>query len=205
MQIIKADGYLGYTQIMARHRTNWDRHVDKFLDQYPELRADAQQKLNGLYSHDDYPEPHKVAQKFSMDIAFFPVPDAADWRVNLSDDETEFLRKQIEEKVMASQGRAMKEAWDRIFKVVEKAHLRLSNPEGRIYESLVENARELCEILPSLNIADDPNLERMRQEVERELCDYHVDDLRKNEGVRLAVADKMKEIMDKMGPFMGAL
>jgi len=203
LRIIKADGYLGFTQVVARHRTNWDRHVEKFLGEYPELRETARENLNGFYNHDDYPEPHKVAQKFQMDVAFYPVPEANDWRVNLSDAETDFLRQQIEEKVMASQGRAMKEAWDRIFKVVEKAHLRLSNPEGRIYESLVENARELCEILPSLNIADDPNLERMRREVERELCDYHVDDLRKNEGTRLAVADKMKEIMDKMGPFMG--
>jgi hypothetical protein len=205
MSIIKTDGYLGFTQVMARHKQKFDGTVSKFMAEYPSLREAAQSRLNGLYNHTDYPQPHKVAEKFKMEVAFFPVPDANDWRVQLSDTETEFLRKQIEDKVMESQGRAMREAWDRIHAVVSKARERLADPKNVFRDSLVENARELCRILPSLNIADDPHLERMRDEVERNLCDYDPDDLRKNEGVRLAVADKMKEIMDRMGPFMGAV
>jgi hypothetical protein len=204
MQILKADGYLAFTQLMANHKRKWDSLVPAFLAEYPQLYVEARQRLNGLFCMEDYPSPDKVAEKFRMDVAFYPVPDASDWRVSLSDTETEFLRKQIEDKVTDSQGRAMKEAWERIYKVVSKAHRQLS-PEGKIFDSVIENARELCAILPALNIADDPHLEAMRQQVERELCDYDADDLRKNKHVRNAVADKMAEIMAKMGPFMGAV
>ena len=206
MQIIKADGYLGFTQVMANHKQKFQSLVTRFLNDYPALRQEAQAKLNGLYSTDDYPRLDVVASRFNCEVAFFPVPDANDWRVELSDTETEFLRKQIEDKVMEHQGRAMREAWDRIHAVVSKARERLADPKNVFRDSLVENARELCRILPSLNIADDPRLEQMRNEVERNLCDYDPDDLRKNEGVRLAVADKMKalqEVMDKMGPMYG--
>ena len=204
MQIIKADGYMAFTQVIARRKQEWDSLVTRFLNDYPALRATAGAKLNGLYNHDDYPAPHRVAEKFKMEVAFYPVPDANDWRVELSDTETEFLKQQIEDKVMERQGVAMREAWDRIHAVVSKARERLSDPKNVFRDSLVENARELCKILPSLNIADDPRLEQMRNEVERHLCDYDPDDLRKNEGVRLAVADKMADIMARMGPFMGA-
>ena len=204
MQIIKADGYMAFTQVIARRKQEWDSLVTRFLNDYPALRATASAKLNGLYNHDDYPAPHRVAEKFKMEVAFYPVPDANDWRVELSDTETEFLKQQIEDKVMERQGVAMREAWDRIHAVVSKARERLSDPKNVFRDSLVENARELCKILPSLNIADDPRLEQMRNEVERHLCDYDPDDLRKNEGVRLAVADKMADIMARMGPFMGA-
>ena len=204
MGILKADGYLGFTQIMSRHKTVWDRYVSSFLADYPLLRAEAQMALNGLYHTDDYPHPDDVAQKFRMDVSFYPVPDAADWRVQLSEEETDKIRRQIEEKVMESQGRAMKEAWGRIYDLVSRAHKQLSNPDTGVRNSLLDNARELCRLLPSLNIADDPNLEHMRNEVERHLCDYDVDDLRRNPSVKADVADKMKDIMARMGPFMGA-
>lgn len=204
MGIIKADGYLGFTQIMSRHKANWDVAVARFLSEYPSLRDAAKARLNGLYSLEDYPHPRRVEEKFKLDIAFYPVPDAGDWRVSLSDEETERLKAQITEKVMESQGRAMKEAWDRIHGVVRRAHERLSQPDAIFRDSLIENARELCRILPSLNITDDPHMERMRDEVERHLCDYEPDDLRRNPGVRAAVSDKLAEIMSKMGPFMGA-
>jgi hypothetical protein len=203
MGIIKADGYLGFTQVMSRHKQTWDAAVSRFLVEYPELRDAARAKLNGLFCMDDYPEPHRVAEKFRLDVAFYPVPDAADWRVSLSDEETDRIKEQITAKVAESQGRAMKEAWDRIYNVVSRAHDRLADPKNIFRDSLIENARELCKILPSLNIADDPALERMRDAVERHLCDYEPDDLRNNPGVRAAVSDKLADIMSKMGPFMG--
>ena len=202
--IIKADGYLGFTKIMSEHKRKWDNAVAAFIADYPKLREDAKFLLNGLYKDEDYPEPEVVAQKFKMDVAFFPVPDAGDWRVGLSDAEVERLKAQVTDRVMEAQGRAMKEAWQRVFNVVSRAHERLSNPDNIFRDSLIENARELCRILPSLNIADDPALEKARQDIEYNLCDYEPDDLRKNENLRANVSAKLAEIMAKMGPMFGA-
>jgi hypothetical protein len=189
---------------MNRHQRAWERLVDKFIGEYPALRDDARARLNGLYCDADYPPTHEVRAKFKFDMAFYPVPDSKDWRVQLSDSETDYLRRQIEDKVMSCQGRAMREAWDRIYKVVSKAQERLADLKNVFRDTLIENARELCEILPTLNIADDPHLESMRDEVERRLCAYDPDDLRNNDHVRLAVADQLKDMMERMAPFMGA-
>jgi hypothetical protein len=198
MGIIKADAYMNFTSVMAGHKTQWEGMVRKFVDQYPDLREDARHLLGSLYRDDDYPEPALIAGKFRMDLSFFPVPDAGDWRVSLGDAEVEELREQVAAKVMESQGRAMQEAWNRIHEVVERAHERLSDPYNIFRDSLIENARELCDLLPTLNIADDPKLERVRKEVKAKLCAHDPQDLREDEALRAEVSAGLDDIMKKM-------
>ena len=47
-------------------------------------------------------------------------------------------------------------------------------------DSTVNHLVDLCEMLPRLNVMDDPNLEAMRQEVEAKLAGYNPDVLRAN-------------------------
>jgi len=203
VQIIKADSYLGFTQMMSTWKSKWFAAVDAFLAVYPQLQQDARWKLNSLYRDEDYPDVDKLREKFSMDIGFLPVPSAADWRVDLSADEIDGLRRQITEQVASSQATAMKAAWQRVYEVVSKAHERLKEPDNIFRDSLVENARELCSLLPSLNIADDPELERMRQTLEGTLCKHDAQALRDDSKLRKETSDKLAEVMAKMGSLYG--
>lgn len=199
VQILKSDGYIDFTQWFNTARTEWLQAVDDFVMVYPALQADARLLLNSLYRDEDYPDPAQVRAKFNIDIGFQPVPQAGDWRVDIGDDALETLRQQIEERVTASQGVAMQAAWQRVYDVVAKAHERLASPDAIFRDSLVDNAVELCRLLPSLNLTDDPQLEAMRYEIEGALCRHNPDTLRKAPDVRSEAAAKLKEIMDKMG------
>jgi hypothetical protein len=68
---------------------------------------------------------------------------------------------------------------------------------------MIENAREICMILPRLNFADDPNLESLRQEVEMGIANHHPDALRNDPDLRRDTAAEAKAIMNKMSVFMG--
>jgi hypothetical protein len=68
---------------------------------------------------------------------------------------------------------------------------------------MLENARETCDLLTRLNIADDPNLEAMRKQVETKLLDYHPDTLRNDLDTRQDTAEDARKIMDAMSVFMG--
>lgn len=199
MGIIKTEGYLEFTRMMGALKAEWDDAVADFVLAYPSLYEDAKFLLGSLHKAEDYPDPATIASKFRMDVSFYPVPSAADWRVDIADSAMDKLREQITEKVMESQARAMKEAWQRLYDVVSKAHERLSVPDNIFRDSLIENARELCAVLPTLNIADDPDLERLRRELEGSLCQYDPDDLRKSDFARKHASDKLAEIMSKMG------
>lgn len=203
MQIIKSEGYMKFTAMIADHKCKWDDAVTKFLDCYEDSINDARHLLGTLFKDEDYPSLSVVREKFKMDVAFTPVPSANDWRVELSDTEVNALRKQIEERVSDSQSKAMQEAWQRVYDVVSKAHERLANPDAIFRDTLVENAVELCSLLPSLNLADDPHLEQMRQEIEGSLCAHTPEQLRVSPLAREQVAAKMADIMSKMGGMYG--
>lgn len=204
MGIIKTDGYIAFTRMMGELKASWDDLVRDFVQEYPSLYNDAKFLLGSLHKPEDYPEPEAIASKFRMEISFFPVPNANDWRVDVADDQMDSLRAQITEKVLESQGKAMKEAWQRLYDVVSKAHERLSSPDNIFRDSLIDNARELCTILPTLNIADDAELEKLRRELEGSLCQYDPEDLRRSTFARQHASGKLADMMAKMGGMYAA-
>lgn len=201
VNIIKSDGYMDFCSEMSPLLDDWRRLVDAFVIAYPQLREDAKLLLQGLWKEEDYPEPETVRAKFDIDVSFMPVPDQADWRVSLGDEEMERLRLQITAKVHDSQTMAMKEAWKRVYDMVQHAHGRLADPKAIFRDSLVENARELCALLPVLNIADDPEMEKVRHDIEGTLCTYNTDTLREDPKVRSDAARQLEEVMSKMSAF----
>lgn len=203
-QIIKSTGFLEFNEVMSNYRTERAHLVDAFCADYPLLKADAPQKLKGLYREEDYPPVSEIRHKFHMGVSYMPVPDAADWRVDVSDENLEVLRESITRNVERSVGEAMQDAWKRIYDTVSKIHERLADPDNIFRDSLVENAVDLCRILPDLNINDDPNLEALRRELEGSICNTTPDTLRNSVGQRERVADKMADIMAKMGAFYAA-
>lgn len=200
VQIIKADGYMDFTQVMREQMSAWWQAVDEFVKEYPDLCEAAKVALNGLWRSEDYPDASAIRSKFNIDVIFTPVPEAGDWRVSLSDDEIARLEAQVSERVTSAQAGAMREAWRRVYDLVQHAHDRLSDPQTIFRNSLVENARELCTLLPSLNIADDPALEAMRYDIEGALAQHDPEVLRHDPVVRSDSARKLADLMRRMGP-----
>jgi len=98
----------------------------------------------------------------------------------------------------------MNDCWHRLYKHVEHITEKLSDPKNIFRDSMLDNARETCDLLTRLNITEDPNLESMRQAVERKLLDHHPDTLRNDFDVRQDTAAEARKIMDAMSVFMGA-
>lgn len=204
MQILRTVGFIDFTQELDTMKQHWLGLVRDFIYEYPNLVRRAQHDLGTMFDPDDYPDQSDLSAKFALNVKYLPVPESDDWRVNLSDEAVDFLRKNVEDQIRQSQRQAMQEAWSRLYKVVERAHDRLADPKAIFRDSLVENAVELCGLLPSLNIANDVNLERMRQEIERSLCAFDANTLRKDADARAQAAASMKKAMDKMSAFYGA-
>lgn len=200
-QIMQSSGYLDFMQEYGRLKNEWEVAVSDFLYEYPQLKQRAQNALGSLFNDDDYPDVADLRKRFKLDIKFLPVPNAADWRVDLGDEIVSDLRQDIERQVKAAQDAAMQSVFDRIYKVAENAHARLSDPKGRFHDSLVTNATELCDILPTLNIAGDKRVDALRKVLKTTLGKHNPGTLRKDPLVRKQTADAMKRVMDKMGSF----
>lgn len=198
VNILKADAYVEFTGVVRQWQTEWHGAVDGFLAAYPEYREEAKLLLNGMFKEEDYPHVDDLARRFSFNMRFMPMPDQQDWRVDIGDEALTKLRTELSRDIEKSMAEAMNTAWLRVYDVVAKAHERLSNPDNVFRDSLVDNAIELCGLLPALNVLDDPGLEKARQALERTLCAVKPDTLREDLSVRAKVAGEMNDILRKM-------
>lgn len=200
--MLPTSNYLQFMNDFRKEKSEWLVCVNDFVTAYPQLVLNAQQLLGGLYDPADYPAQHLIADKFKMDMAIFPVP-SSDFRVSIASEELSRIQQDVEARVKDAQQAALQEVWQRLFERVKHMADKLADPKAIFRDSLVENAREICAMLPRLNFADDPNLEAMRSEVESKLL-KHPEALRNDPDLRSDTAAEAKRIMDVMGSFMGA-
>jgi hypothetical protein len=199
--MLPTSNYLNFMTEFRKEKAEWMQLVEDFVTEYPQLVANASTMLGGLYDPSDYPTPSQIRNKFSMDMAVYPVP-SADFRVEIASDELSRIQQDVETRVKDAQKQAMQEVWQRLFDRVQHMAEKLSDPKAIFKNSMVEHAKELCSLLPRLNFADDPNLEALRQEVESKLI-KHPEALRNDPDLRSDTAAEARRIMAAMGSFMG--
>lgn len=201
-RILPAKVYMDYVDGLRKFRTEFDDAVDTFVNKYPLLVQEARVMLGTMYDPGDYPDISNIRHRFDLKTTFAPVPDAEDFRVNVGADEIEEIKKSITAGVADRQRAAIKECWGRVRDVVERIQERLATPDAIFRDSLIENAKSLMELLPKLNITEDPELEAVRRDVMDHLI-IEPEELRRSLKTRQATANKAQEILDKMNGWAG--
>jgi hypothetical protein len=208
-RILMGAGYANYRAKMNQHQQTIYDLTQVFLNGYDVARAEAKLKLNGLFREDDYPPTHVLARKFGFSVDVLPFPSAADFRVDLSDDVTEVIRRSIETSTREAVEQAMQEAWQRVYDVTQKMSERLHAytvlPDGKTLgvfrDSLVENVRDLVNLLPSLNLTEDARLTQVTEAMAAKLTTYDPQVLRDSAQARQTTADAADEILGMLGEF----
>lgn len=198
-RIISTANYLAFTQEFAKRKAQYDKAVNTFLSAYPNLVRIAQTKLGNLFNVTDYPSVEQLSGNFSAVIAFYPMPSASDFRIDLGEEAQATFAADMQ----SIERKAMRECWDRLHKVVSKAAQTLAQPDAVFRDTLLSNMTELCALLPKLNITDDVDLENMRKDVEAALAGRKANELRGSALERKETAQSLNDIMAKMNSIMG--
>lgn len=198
-RIVAAQNYMDFTNEFRQRKNEFDNAVKDFIAEYPVLKEIARQKLGDLFLESEYPNASDLECTFSCEITFMPIPDVSDFRVNILDSEKDIFLKNM----ARIEKDAAHECWNRLHNVVSKAALRISDPKAVFRDSLIENIYEMCDLLPKLNVTDDPNLEKMRQEVEKTIAGISANDCRNIKTARQDAAQSLSSVMSKMSAFMG--
>ncbi len=207
-RILSAAGYFEYAQAMRRFRTQFEDAVDDFCSAYPDYVEDAKRRLNGLFDPDEYPSLREIRGKFAMGYNVFPLPTARDFRVNLGAIEIARVQADIEENTQAAIREAMADVAGRIKEVVGRMVERLraytvtaDGTSGVFRDTLVTNVRELVDLIPALNITDDPQLNEIAADMQTRLCLHEPLTLRASQEAREATADAAEEILARVLQF----
>ena len=203
--------YPEYTARMAAFRNDWEAEVAKFVAAYPDMREAAKSELGDLFQEDDYPSERDIEKRFELRVAVYNVPDASDFRVDVGEGQAEDIRRKIQGATDDALRGATRDAYERIKEVAERMaeRLRAFKPgtdgvkaSGVFHDTLVSNIRDLCAVLPGLNIAGDPDLAKMTARLTDELAGYDADTLRDDAGIRADTAAAAEAILAHVSDYL---
>ena len=202
-RILSASMYFEFMETMQNQREHFERLTNGFLSDYPYHREEAKRFLGTLFKVEDYPEPEELAKKFGFSLTVNPLPHSADFRCDIGSEEVDKIKQQIEDQTRATLQHSMKAAFDRILEVAIRYADRLGTDDAVFRDSMVENARELVEIMPKLNITNDPELTRLTEVVSEKLASHEPQALRTNMGARREAAAAAKNVVSDIESFFG--
>ena len=201
-RILPASLYFQLAEQMKDFERQFYTAVDEFLTEYPTYIEQVRPTLNGLFRPEDYPEAQIIREKFELRLEILPIPNGDDFRVALSEEQRARLSREIDQQVRQSLEKGTQELWRRLRKLVEHMVTRLQQPDGRLYASVVDNIVDLINVLPDLNLTNDPALNAFVDEIRVRLCAASAKELKGNDLLRATTAQEAAEIATRLAAHM---
>ena len=191
-----------FTEYSKAIRTDIEAYfiaVDNFLKHYPRIVSDAKERLGDFLDGQSLPTLSEMRGKFDLRQSILPLPTInKDFRIGLSDEETSEIQNTIEESINSALSNTMKDVWGQLTKLVEHVEKTLKDPNKKFKNSLISNLTEFCELLPTLNLTNDAELEDIRNEISKKLTNLQPDVLRDNKTERKVATKKAKTLLNKI-------
>ena len=115
------------------------------------------------------------------------------------------VQADVNARVESATTKAMHEAWQRLYDRVKHISDKLHDHKAIFRDTMIDNTKELCDVLKRLNVNDDDNLEQLRAEVEQSFTKEHPESLRNDPHLRSRKANEASDIMKRMGAYMGEM
>lgn len=204
-RLLTRKAFMSFIEEHERRVALFQQAVDTFLsDGYLKAKDQAAFRMGEMFDPEDYPIPGALRHRFYAHLDIDPVSTAGDFRVDLDEDQLERIRGDMESAVEQRLSRAMADVWRRLADKVAKVYDRLKDEDTVFRNSTIRNLDEIVDLLPDLNITNDPDLERIRLDIKATLCGYDPKELRDDRLKRSVASDEAKRIMEDMEGFMKA-
>ena len=171
----------------------------------------ARLDLGKLFRIEDYPSKESLQAKFGIRYRIAPVPDADHFMARLASDDTARAKRDIERQIEERLHEAVGDLYRRLGEAVERVSERLQEGEdGKpllFRNSMIENIRDLVDVVPRLNIFGDDRLARLCEDVKDRIAHADPDTLRPspqfNPNVRRQVKRDADTLMEKFAGYFG--
>jgi hypothetical protein len=198
LRILPANLFFDLTTKMRDFEQEFLMAVEDFIVEYPDYMDAARPLLGSLHREEDYPSVEKLREKFGIKLEILPIPSGEDFRVQLSEEQKTLISEKIDANVRESIAKSNRDLWFRMYEVISHFAARLSDPDGRLHASVFAKVSEMADLLPKLNITDDPDLNSLARQVKDQLCQFSVTTLRDNDGLRADTATKAVNLAQQM-------
>lgn len=202
-RVMRSSSFMDYTAGFRERKDQWDAAVATFAAEYDSLVAQAELRLNTLFSRADYPDVSEVKRRFAVRLTTYPLPDANDFRLieGIPTEEAQRLIAEAEAGINARVAEAVRDLWKRMHEVVSNMAQRLADPTQKFHNTLVSNIADMQAMVQRLNLTNDPEITRMSSAM-AQLIEHGPETLRTAPEVRAATAAKAAELAHRMASYV---
>ena len=202
LRLLPTAQYFKYTGAMSDMENKFWDLVSAFLINYHDAVIDVQMLLGDLFSRDDYPTAEELQRKYRVHINYMPLPDAGDFRVDISNEALREVKEQYADFYTTQYNTAMNDVWTRLHKALTNMSERLdygSKEDKKVFrDSLVGNVNDMVELLRVCNVTSSPQMAQMADKLEEAMAGVTPDGLREDDTFRAetkrAVDDAIKSL-----------
>lgn len=183
---------------------------DNYALWYPSLVADAEKTitgLGGLFDRSQYPDHKQIRGMFAAGVEYWPIPDTGHFVAEIANEVAQDARDAVNKNNVLRANQAVNEMLSRIEsgvgKYVDKVASYRDTGDGIVgifRDSLVDNVRELGQLVRQLNFSDDPSIDALANQVER-LARVTAESLRENPRMRDDMVSEGRALMAKLDSY----
>lgn len=197
-----------YTKFIEEHerlKAAFDEQVTEFLTvKYPSAIERAEFRMGDMFLRADYPAASELRRRFYVGLSIDAVTTANDFRVAIDQAHVDKVKAAMTAAAEERIKTAMSDVWRRMAETVGYFQQRMADPTAVFRDSTVENIDDLLDLVPGLNVLDDPNIEQVRTMIASSLGGLDAKAIRKDGAHRAQLAGEAQKIVDVMGGFMKA-
>ena len=203
--------YEEYERTMDKYRDAFLAERRDFLANYERHVEEAKRRLGRMFRAEEYPRLYWLEQAFSFEWVISPLPKSDNLTVAISEERLAEIQQDIERRSAKAIESATMDLYARLLDAVNHVvdRMRVDGDGNAVTfrNSLFENLRAICDVVPKLNVAGDTRLDDMAQDVRKRLLSAHPDELRDinrrfDPSKRKAVASAAKELQERFAGYM---
>lgn len=198
-RILPSALFAEYTGHMRTLKCKDEEHRKEFFVKYPQLVAEARRFLGSMYDPEDFPAPSDLPSKFDVRISMEPIPNAADFRVDVVKEAVDEIRAEIEAENQSKFKAAEQDLHARLTKTAQHLVDTLSQDKPRIFDSLMGNVTELTSAAPALNLTGNIILAEATKQLDELVCSPA--QLRVSEWHRKTTAERAAKVLETLARY----
>lgn len=192
--------FMKFHERIGEFRVQYQQAVTVFLNNYANVMTQAQEGTGEMFNADEYPDVTALKEQFTFEVLYPTLDSANAITLQMEDEALAVYRAEVEKQTLDAARERNATLYKRLAVEVKRIHKQCSNPDGKIYDSLTGNLADLLEILPALNLNEDPEFNGLCMEAA--LLVVNPVALRTIESVRENVASDAAEILKKMEGYL---
>lgn len=194
-RLLLVDEYRAYKEEMTKFEQSFFTAVNQFMDKYLDLVKAEKKNLGDLWKASDYPSLEDMRANFRYGLAVDILHGGGDFRLKMSKEHAAEIKEELEKRLRESLHAAISDIYARLAKEVEEAKSKLDDPDARLQSKMFAHLQGVISLLPKLNIGNDPRITQLGRELQKELVELPVAELREEPVARKAASAKAAKLL----------